>query len=957
MHPLIRRLVIVLTMLTGCDAPLGGQALFEQQIAPILQARCASTICHGVAVGAEAAGEHVDWTRLFFRVDANGALAEPALAYATAKRAINTTEDPAFSSLLRKPLPVAFGGHPHHGKDNFTSPMDPDYQALRAWITSERDGGEVPPELTPNQVLFGETVQTALVSGVCMNANCHGLGAAIPYRLRPGIGGVFSAAATQANYLATLSMLSLDGDPLQSRLLRKALPLHAGGVVHKGGNALFTGLTDPRVQAIRRWICVEREDRLGARCEAPAPGIEGFVFIRGPLEPANAFQLDTFVPGSDLFLATLSGDSLVPNEVINLTATLHDAPADIRDPAVDPEGRAVLFSMRTGPDTGHNLYELDLHTRSARQLTDDAGPLPNGGMRTHRDPTYGPTGDIWFVSTRAGVLTDRGDVLDADLYQLNPQSGAITRRTYTPHAERKPVFLVHGEENGGEVAFTALREAVPEQRRAHPFRFPPDLSTEYHQHFGITPPENFFHDLRELPDGRYAVTIGDLSGVWRAGRLGIIDRNFGPEIPSTLAGANPGMPFYAPPLVRLDPEAAAEGVSVGLYRDVAPLPDGRLLVAYAPQTIDLADPGAVFDLRIEALTLAEALDGSGPTIVDRAVLVDAPGVADRDPEPIMRRQAAPTEEHAKWDPEAETGRFFHNGLPLIDALLGNLPPTGPKASTAAFRYVRLIEALQSTPAHRVEVPADEIRHHHPGATSVSLAPLDRARVLAELPLAEDGTFQVELPAGIPIRVQGLDADRMAVGAMHNRWFYVAPGQKLVQGASADVYKQRCSACHGAADGDPDHTFVQPDVLTTASVTLSRYNNRDPRRPLPLPLAGPDTRIEVDFVADVQPILNRCAVAPCHAGAAAAAGLDLSDQPTEWFNNAYETLLDPARDLVDLRSASARRSHLIELLTGRELLADRTLQRPGQPHPADLEPDALLTLIRWIELGAAWRGTP
>lgn len=920
--------------LAGC-APDGGDR-FATTVAPVLEARCAATFCHGVAPDAEARGEVVDWTRLHFRVDARGRLTDVEAARAAAKRAANTDEAPEFSTLLRKPLPAAWGGLPHHGGANFASPDDPAYVALRDWIAGEDGGGESAPPLDARERLFAETVQPALVSGGCTNANCHGVDAAVPYRLDPGLDGVFPRAATRANYAQSLTMLSLDGDPSQSRLLRKALPLHAGGVLHKGGNGLFSGRADPRPETVRRWACAEREARFGRPCDDGA--IEGFVFVRGPLPPHGPFALDTYAPGTALYWAHDLDDALRPRVVERLT----DASADARDPAVDPSGRRVAFAMRTSAEGGHDLYELELATRAVRRLTSDAG-----GGRTYRHPTYGPDGHLWFVSTREGVLADGGDVLDADLYEM--AGGEIVRRTFTPHAERKPVFLVHGEENGGEIAFTALREAVPAQRRAHPFRFPPDLATEYHQHFGITPPEDLFDDVRELPDGRYVMTIGALDGVWRAGRLGVVDRNFGPEMPE---GAPPGLPFYAPPLTRLDPDAAASGTTRGLYRDAAPLPDGRLLVAYAPETVDLADPAAAFDLRIEVLTLEEAVDGGGPRIAARWPVVDAVGTHDFDPEPVYARQPAPAPGEPQWDPAATTGLFVHHGLPVIDALLGNLPPSGPKAPRTDIRGARLVEALPSRPSERAPVPPEDTPDGRRGASSVGLGRRGAARVLAEVPVADDGTFQIAVPPGVAFRVQALDADGMAVGTMHNRWYALAPGQTLVQGTSPAGYAQRCAPCHGAADGDPAHVFVAPDVLTMASQTLGRYEGGDPRRPLPVPVADASTRIEVDFSADVRPILERrCG---CHTSASPAAGLDLARRPTRWFDAGYERLL--AGDLVDEETGSARRSFLVEKLTGRELDAPRALDAPGIAH-GDVSADELRTIVRWIDLGANFRGRP
>ncbi len=893
-------------VLAACDEARTPRAVFEEEVVPALEARCAAGVCHGVAPGAEAVGEVVNWSLYFLKVDEAGHLADLDQAY-EATRAIIDCVDPAFSPLLRVPLHADFGGTPHAGGDTFRSPADPAYQALLEWVADEPAGGHDPPPLDERERLFAERVQPALFSASCANASCHGLTAGVPYRLDPGVEGKTSVRATRHNYEVSLSMLSLDGDPLQSRLLRKSLPLHAGGIVHRGGNAaFFTGPEDPRAQAIVDWVCAERAARLGEPCEVE---LQGFVFVRGPLAPAHPFELDTFVPGTDLWFSDLEG------EARNLTASLHDTPADIRDPAVDALGERVAFSMRTEPEGGHDLYLMHLDDGRVERLTEDAGALPTGGTRTHRDPTFGPLGRLWFVSTQAGHLADPGDRLDGELYSLDLETGTRVRWTWTPHAERKPVFFVHGEENGGEISFSAARELMGAKARAHIFRFPPDLSTEYHQHFGITPVEDLFYDMRELPDGRYITTVGDLKGLWRAGRLGVVDRNMGPELDGRSEWSAPGLPGYAPPLVRLED---------GVYRDVAPLPDGRVLVAYAPQTIDHRDPEASFDLRIDVLELKESVRGEGPRIAARTTLVDAEGVHDRDPEPVLRRQTAPTSESLHWDPEAEMGLLVHNGVAMIDAVLGNLPPSGPKAPRDDVVGVRLVEALPTTPRDRPS----------------SLGTQGPQGILAELTLAVDGTFHAELPPGVPFRVQALDERGVAVGVLHDRWFYVAPGQTVKMGIDPSHYDRRCAACHGAADGDPQHAFPVADAITGASRTQSRYHARNPRRPIAPPKLGAETRMRVDFEADVQPILDAACV-QCHGGDAPAAALSLEGTATARFSVSYEALL--RGDLVDVDTGSAAASALSDRLE--------------PEHAPDLEDEDRRTLYRWMDLGAAWRGGP
>ncbi|MDP2305677.1 MAG: hypothetical protein Q8P18_06590 [Pseudomonadota bacterium] len=875
-------------LLLGCAPMPTPRARFDAEVVPVLERGCTASTCHGTT--------DVPPAGLTFTTDGDGTLVDLDAAYATAKSRIDTAEDPAFSTLLRKTLATTWGGLPHAAGAQFPSPEDPAYLAIAAWIAVETGGGEDPAPLSPAEQRYADTVQPELAARGCFAGGCHGIEGAVPFRLDPGVGGAFPVAATRANYDAARAMLSLDGDASQSRLLRKALPLWAGGILHKGGNTgLLDGPDDPAVAAIEAWACAEREERLGEGC---APRMDGFVYVRGPVVPADAFDLDVYLPGSDLWWWRDGASE-------DLTSALHATPADVRDPAIDPTGTHLLFAMRTDADAGHALYEMDLATRIARRLTEP-------GAATDRAPTYGPDGHVWFSSTRGGSLDDAGLRPDAELYELDPDSGTITRRTWTPHVEIRPVFLVHGNENGGEVAFTALREADPRQRRAHPFRFPPDLATEYHQHFGITPTETLVDDLRELPDGRYVALFGALDQGWEGGSLAIIDRNFGPEITDGRAAS---IPNYLDPVTRL-----ADGRR---WRDPAPLPDGTLLAA-------VSDGGR---FRIVSLGFAESVRGDGPAIVSEEGLAEDPELSVYDPEPVVVREPAPMAAASSWNPESTTGLLHHQGLPVIDALLSSLSPAGARPVRDDIVGVRLIEGLPRTDAF-TGIPART-----------------PTRVLGELPLAADGTFQAELPAGVPFRIQGLDAAGRAVGAQHNRWFYVAPGQTLSQGVQAadpDVYGAACAACHGALDGDPDHAFGAPDVLTTASVTLSRYQDGDPARPLEPPRLGDATRIEVDWHRDVRPLLDGCA--GCHD---ATLPPRLDDTPTERYDQGYEALLDGW-----VEPGSARGSRLVEVLTG------EALDAPGEPPDAlgagahgGLDADALRTIARWIDLGASWVGTP
>ncbi len=899
----------------ACATPEG---VFERDVVPALERSCGSSQCHGVGPDSERRGEVLIDGAFLFRVDGRGRVSDPAEARRAALANITTVEDPDFSTLLRKPLDPAFGGLPHGGGIAFPSPAHEDYLTLRRWIALEPKGGEDEAPLDEREATFAEALQAPMLAMGCAGAACHGPSSGVPFRLDPGLAGQVPRAGTRRNVEATLTMVSVGPDPLQSRVLRKMLPLTDGGIAHKGGNRSFLGSSDdPRLAPMVRWVEEERARRVGDAQLEPS----GVVFVRGPVGPEDPFDLDVFFPGTDLWLAPLDQGG-VPH---NLTADLHAEPADVRDPAVDDSGTRVAFTMRTSGREGHELWVLDLVTGGAERVLAADGA-------NHRDPTWAPDGAVWFVSTRAGEVADDGHRLDGDLYRLDLQTGQVTRRTWTPHIERKPVFFVHGEEAGGELGFTALREAVRSQRRAHPFRFPPDLSTEYHQHFGITPPEDLFFDLRELPDGRYVTVVGDLTGVW-GGRLGLVDRNFGPEL---VTAGEPSVPAYVPPLVRLDPASTSAGVSGSVYRDPSPLPDGSILAAWAPGPLDLADPEAPPpDWRIVRLRLRQSPE---PALEVAEVLVDERGVADFDPEPVGPRQPSPVVDPG-FVPHGTRGRVRHQGVASIDALLGHLEPGGAKGFTQDVVSLRIIESVPVGPEERAPVPPAETRWGFEGATTTSLSRFGPARVLGEVALEADGSSFLDLPAPTAVRFQLLDARGLRVGAHHNRWFDLAPGQVLNQGVPLDAYGTACAVCHGSLDGAPTAPRIEPDVMTSASFTLARYERQDPRLP------REPTRLSDPVAADwstVRPILDaRCSA--CHARGGAPP--DLSDEPTTWFDTAYEELLGGWVD-----PESARASPLLELLAGTEL--DAPGPAPSEPH-GGLDEDELRAVARWIDVGATW----
>lgn len=935
-----RTAIVAALAVAACGDP-SPRDRFERDVLPLLETSCLATACHGVAIGAEDDGQVIDWSYFHVRVDDDLRAVDTGAAYDAAKSRINTLEPAELSSLLRKPLAVAAGGDVHGGGEQWRSVSTDDYAAVLDWIRVESGGGEGRSldELTPNQQLFADDVLPHLAVRQCMNQACHGPFAPFTAFTPPVVidgEPVFGVDAVERNYAAARHHLHLGGDPLQSRLVRKGLALDAGGIPHRGGNDNFffaeggDPRADPAVDAIARWAEAERDAELGGE-----PALTGIVFVRGPMTAEAAFDHDAFAPGSDLWV-------LEPPDATgtlrNLTAGAHASPADVRDPAVSHDATRIAFAMRTGAGEAYNIYEIGVDGSGLVQLTDDDRALPGGGAAHNVQPTYGPDGRIYFASTRAGVMADGYDVLDTDVWAVDPVSGQLERITHEPSPIATPSFIGTGK-SYGTLAMT-MRRTIGGRYEAPVLRVPLDHNRahhgdpELHIHHGVTVGGDIVYAMRTLPDGRFACALIDVDNQWRAGRLALFERQFGPELPFG-AEDDAAVGGFRHAFTALDPDATTGGVSPsGAYRHPVALPDGRLLYTFAPGPVDLDDASTVPDFGIY---VAGVGDGE---LVDAVALIDEPGVFERDAEPIVARPLEDDPSHAlAWDPGSTTGVLALRHVRTLEALFTNLEQRGTKQLRDDIAYARLIEAIAVTP--------DDL------ADPIGLGDHVRARVLAEIPLM-GGSVYARVPANRPFRVQFLDADRMAIGTQQNRWLDVAPGEKFPGGVSPTLYATLCASCHGAISGSPgDVGGPVPDAITAASVTLATHEGLDPRRPRE-PLDATDNGIAIDFGSDVRPVIERsCAIGGCHAGGSPAGGLNLEATPTAEFDALYEILI--AGGYVDAVRSSARRSYLVERIAGRELDAPRSLDGQSCPGDPPLTDDELLNIVRWIDTGAAYRG--
>ena len=900
--------------LGACGTTASSSDTFKDKVVPVLETRCATAECHGTLVGDTS--HQLDGQRwLTLSIDATGRIADVPAAMASVKAKINSTEDPSFSSFLRKTLPVAMGGQYHYKGSLFQSRDDADYQTLADWVASVTDGteGANEPELTANEQLFQKNVYPLLVDRGCATSTCHGslmFGGAVFQT--PAIPGTkqLSRFDLRATYGEAKRNLTMWGDPLQSRLLAKILPLEQGGIPHKGGNDVFfaaemDGGKDPRVSATVKggidWIAAERQAAVGVDNPAQPP----IVVVGGPLPNAGPFDVAPFTPGSDLYRL----DPPYTGAPVNLTASAHAQPADVRDPAISHDGKTIVFSMRTSADDAHNLYTIGLDGSGLKQLTTDKSKAANGLTIGNFAPTWGPNGGfvpktgtppterIYFSSTRAADLADLAAVQNADLYVVDADGQNLERLTFTVVPEVAPHFLAVGE-FAGTMAYTIKRSAEGGYKGVF-FRFPIDhdsafhIQPEAHPHFGMSEDPQVFYRLREMADGRSAMVLMDDNNRWRGGQLAMLERQFAVEVPEGKE-ADATLPNFRHALTILTQDAARTGKSNdGLWRDPTPLPDGSLLVVHAAGPFDLSDGTLAPRTDLVHVTLTEDRPTNRPKIAKADVLLTDPKLAWSQPVAAYNRPAEDPPHARKWNDTDKTATLVHSGVQVIEAVIAHLAPTAARVLRDDIAYVRAVVPVSIAGALDVTpVPAAETLHNMPNATVTSLTGRMPLFAAVEVPPAADGSLAAAIPAQVPVRVVTLDKDHLAVGALQHQWYATLPGERFPVGIPLTSYNARCGGCHGAMDGQKNSVLQAPtDFITQASVTAAMYKESDRRTPNVLPIIDSSFFVFSDFQKDVQPVLDaKCATAGCHGSVTPAGGLDLTSTKTTHFTQGYENLL-------------------------------------------------------------------
>ncbi len=536
------------------------------------------------------------------------------------------------------------------------------------------------------------------------------------------------------------------------------------------------------------------------------------------------------------------------------------------DPDVSFDGRRLLFAGKKRPEDNWNIWELELETRQLRQVTH--------AKRDCRNPLWLSSLYVlsstkpWYTILFVGSepsLDERGTGPSTSLYTVRLDGSEMRRITFSPGRDRAPWLLPDGRVLFSSDRFVA---GVPGERQRTAL-FDVGFDGTDLMLYGATQGRRVQHMACSATDDLVVFVEGDELQRDGAGALGSLRRR---------------RPHHSYRPLSDDGDV--------LWHSPAPVGDGTLLVSRRAATG--GGTHGLWHLR--------PADGVSAPVFDAP---DYHEVGAR----VVRSRPEPDGRSTVVDPAHETGKLFCLNVYDADAALRSAMRPG------SVDRIRLIEG----------VPAESA-----GASAASDGRSTVARrVLGEAPVHEDGSFHLEIVPDIPMEIQALDHDGVAIATC--RWVWVMRRER-----------RGCIGCHEDPELTPENTYVDAVVAKATRLT-----------------PPPAERRTVSFVGDVMPILAaRCATAGCHGGDDTPLRMTSSAHGRGAEASTYRTLLAP-RDKGPpyVVAGSARDSYLVWRALGKQsphaahAAAKEIKPMPPSGKAPPLDEKERRTIIEWIDLGA------
>ena len=614
------------------------------------------------------------------------------------------------------------------------------------------------------------------------------------------------------------------------------------------------------------------------------------------LPPASNQQTETALErqksAANWFLDFGEGARLVKvypdSSIEELSRDFHNA----CDPAISFDALHILFAGKRTPGDDWNIYEMEIYGSNVRQITNGIGNCrsPDYQAMLYTIVSPEPWYQLTFVGMENGASDEYGAGTTTNLYSCKLDGSEVRRLTFNLSGNMDPFIMSDGRLLFASRQRSTLNPELPVRISLFGINIDGTDYAVFHADKGKR--------IKRMP----CTTTKGMAVFIEADKLRWDGAG---SIGSTL--------LRRP----LNSYRQITQESDGLFHSPSPLPDGRILVSR--RSSDDTDTHGVYRLDPSSGKLEKIFDS--PDYHDIQAKIICPRS-----EPDGRSSVV-----TEKDPN---GKLY-----CLDVYISDFdkPEWMPRGTVKRLRVLEGLLPTVGAPDFRASSGAQV-----PDDSPVVPTPVAQRRILGEIDIEQDGSFNIEIPANTPIELQTLDADGIALRSCGWIW--------------AKNHEPRgCIGCHEDGELTPENVLVK--ALTHPSVKLN------------LPA---EQRRTVDFRRDVMPIIAKKCVR-CHSQAVAALRLtdDLSSDAQAGdktcFNRSYESLLAPGDRPGSgkyVHPGRARTSLLLWRIFGRNTSRpwDDTFSQPKVPQmPPDgndaLTKDEKRIFAEWIDMGALWDSIP
>lgn len=588
-----------------------------------------------------------------------------------------------------------------------------------------------------------------------------------------------------------------------------------------------------------------------------------------------------------------------------LTQGFHSA----ADPEISFDGKRMLFAGKRTATDKWNIHEMELETGDVRRITRGSGncrqPIYQSTLFTiiSSEPWY----QLTFVSDMAGKMNENGAGVARSLYSCKLDGSQTRRLTYNLSDDADPFLMRDGRLLYGGWQRGTLRRGDKGRVSL----------------FGVN------------IDGTDNMLFADTSGRLIKRMPCVTDQGLvvfvEPDYESDGSGQLSAVSFRRPLHSYRPITSSADGY---VYQYPSPWPGGHVIVSRRPRAATSSYGIVLFNPRT----------GRAETLLDTADYDEVQAVA-------VRGRRESDGRSSVVDERTPYGELYCLNVNVNDFSDRAWHPPG------TARRVRLLQGValdaSDSDCYLDPLPGTSRR---PGSTRNGLPPVVQRRILGEVDIKADGSFNVKIPANTPIQLQTVDKNGVALRSCG--WIWAKNNEP-----------RGCIGCHEDGELTPENVFVD--------------SMKKPSIPLTLP---PKRRRTVDFRRDLMPIIEQKCVG-CHDSRGTPPRLDgglklVSRGKQAHFNRAYLNLLAKqpsagpdgtsnggAAECGSRRYVTpgkARTSPLIWHLFGRNLARPwdgRVADQKATPIPNvpdEVEPLTELerrTFAEWVDMGALWDGVP